>query len=122
VNIINCLCVFIRYSLGTVGRQLSLQVFLFSHLLNLALNELTLFLVLICREDLLSSVVVHLSLKVALVVSLELPFSFSFLLLFVLEADHIISYHQLPSIHIAIIWFVEALECRRSENVFDCYW
>ena len=112
MNIINCLCVFIRYSLSTVGRQLSLQVFLFSHLLNLALYELTLFLVLICCKYLLSSVVVHLPFKVALVVSLELLFPFSFLLLLVFEADHIISYHQLPSIHIAIIWFVEALERR----------
>lgn len=111
VNIINCLCVFIRYSFGTVSRQLSLLVFLLSQLLNLALNELTLFLLLVCLQSTLSSVGVHLSFKVALVVSLKLPFSFFFLLLFVLEADHIISYHQFPRIHIAIIWFVKALNC-----------
>lgn len=122
VNIINCLCVFIRYSFGTVSRQLSLLVFLFSQLLNLALNELTLFLLLVCLQSTLSSMGVHLSFKVALVVSLKLSFSFFFLLLFVLEADHIISYHQFPRIHIAIIWFVKALNCWWSKNVFCGNW
>ena len=110
MNIIDCLCIFIRYSLCAVRGHLPLHVLLLGHLLHLALNKLPLFLILVCFQDTLSSVVVHLPFEIALVVSLKLLFELLLLLLFVFEADHVISHHQFPSIHIAIIWFVKALD------------